>query len=142
MTWRCAVCGRPHESDSGTCQCGSEQFERAAVRVTKRCTECGEPAAGRDTYCLNCGFTSFEPIQDGEAMPDPSYHEWRCEACGKEYPRYAPPCDRCGGMSFEQVHVSDVDVEEFVEREPWLTPWTVVLLVLLVVVFVLVGFVL
>lgn len=142
MNWRCVVCGRPHETGTGTCQCGSGQFERAVVRVTKRCTECGELAPDRDTYCQNCGFTSFEPLQESDERPDPSYYEWRCESCGKEYPRHTPPCDRCGGMSFRQVHVSDVAVEEFVDRNPLITARTVALVAALLVLFVVIGFIL
>lgn len=139
MNWRCVDCGRPSDTGGGTCECGSERFERATFQATKRCTECGELAAGRDISCPNCGFTSFEPLQDEEPRPDPSYHEWRCESCGKEYPKHTPPCDRCGGMEFERVHVGEVDVDEYVERVPWLTKRTIAVLALLVAAIVVLG---
>lgn len=139
MNWRCVECGRPAEADTDVCECGSDRFERATFRATKRCTECGELAAGRDISCRNCGFTSFDPLEDSSANAASSYHEWRCKSCGKESPRHTPPCDRCGGMDFERVHVGEVDVDEYVERTPWLTKRTVAVLALLVGVVIVVG---
>lgn len=144
MNWQCVECGRPHADDRGTCECGSERYERATFKAAKRCTECGEPAPGRDTYCRNCGFTSFEPIGDDEPMPDPDYEEWRCTNCGKEYPKHTPPCDRCGSMDFEKARVTDVDVADYVgnDAEPWLSKWTVVAVAAIVAGLVLVTVVL
>lgn len=51
-------------------------------------------------------------MDDGEGTGG---FEWRCENCGERSPKHNPPCNNCGGMSFEKV---DVDrMAEFEEAE-------------------------
>jgi len=141
MKWRCVECGRPHESDSPPCECGSGQFERAVVRVTHRCTACGYGIGQHEDTCPSCGFRTFEPVDPGPTAGemDSSYTQWRCEECGREHPRNNPPCVRCGSMQFEHEQVEDIDIQNYVEGagEEGSVPWWLVA----VVVLVLVGFV-
>jgi hypothetical protein len=47
-------------------------------------------------------------VSDGER----GYSEWRCTNCGHGVPKKNPPCNRCGNMQFEEVHVRDSDFDE------------------------------
>lgn len=111
MRWRCVECGRPHETAGGTCDCGSEEFERLVVQVSKRCTTCGATVPEDTTTCPECGFSGFETLA-GEDAPDDqrSYIEWRCGACGREHPKHTPPCSRCGHETLERHRVEGEDV--------------------------------
>ena len=56
MEWYCTECGRPSDTNGGTCECGSTSFERAVVQVTKECTTCGTRVPEHTTTCPDCGF--------------------------------------------------------------------------------------
>lgn len=83
------------------------------VRLTKRCTTCGESAGQHEDVCRECGFQSFEPLTPGPTAGevDSSYIQWRCTDCGHAVPRNSPPCDRCGNMTLEKEHLSEDDVD-------------------------------
>lgn len=120
MRRRCVECGRVHEAAPGTCECGSDEFERLVVRVTKRCTTCGEAVPEHTTTCPECGFTGFETLTgDSEDLGQQSYVEWRCASCGRAHPKHTPPCSRCGHETLERHHVEgeDVVVEDVVVEE-------------------------
>ncbi|RNJ26242.1 hypothetical protein [Halosegnis longus] len=116
MEWYCTECGRPSDTNGGTCECGSTSFERAVVQVAKECTTCGTRVPEHTTTCPDCGFTGFEPLGEPQPRDEGSYIEWRCEKCGNEHPRHTPPCDRCGHEVLERVRVdaADFDVDEHV----------------------------
>lgn len=118
MRWQCVECGREHDTRSGRCECGSTEFERTVVQLTKECTTCGEAVPESADSCPECGFTSFESLTDPEPV-DASYIEWRCVECGREHPKNNPPCSRCGHMRLEKHRVEDADVADYVEGGSW-----------------------
>lgn len=143
MDWRCTECGRIRDTRTEPCPCGAQAFERATVRHTKRCTECGEPAAESVTVCPECGFSGFKPLRDGETAGDvdSSYEQWRCTSCGRTTPRNTPPCDRCGNMTLEreQVEGEEFDVDSFVGSKRMVSWRLVLTLVAIFVVVFLLG---
>jgi len=117
MRWRCVACGRPHEDPGGECACGSEEFERMVVQVSKRCTTCGTAVPEATTTCPECGFTGFETIVGEDAeVGEQSYVEWRCASCGRSHPKHNPPCSRCGHEKLERhrVDADEVAVDDVV----------------------------
>lgn len=111
MRWQCAECGRPREERDGACDCGATGVEPTTVRLTQRCTTCGEALPEHVNACPECGFTSLESLYETEGDLGTSYVEWRCTECGRGHPRNNPPCSRCGGMTFERHRVDAEDVE-------------------------------
>lgn len=81
MEWRCAWCGKPHETDDPPCDnCGHYKFEKAIERV-------------------NAGNGSSQgPV-------------WACTDCGREHQKHSPPCSSCGNTMLEkrQPDYSDLD---------------------------------
>ena len=79
MEWRCAWCGKPHESDDPPCDnCGHGKFEKAVERV---------PATA----------------------DQPQGSVWVCPDCGRQHQKHSPPCSRCGNLELEQRDVSELD---------------------------------
>ena len=91
MEWYCTECGRPSDTNGGTCECGSTSFERAVVQVTKECTTCGTRVPEHTTTCPDCGFTGFEPLGEPQPRDEGSYIEWRCEEGGDAHTPPHPP---------------------------------------------------
>lgn len=48
------------------------------------------------------------------------YDEWRCPNCGHGHPKNTPPCDSCGHMELERVHVSATDFDDELRGAGWL----------------------
>lgn len=121
MEWRCRACGRLAESSAQPCECGSREFERAVVQLTKRCTTCGALAPESADACEECGFTGFDPL--ARRAVDGGYMEWRCDSCGHDHPKHAPPCSRCGHDVLNRVHVDAgaFELSDHLDGGPW---WT------------------
>ncbi|AHF99408.1 hypothetical protein HALLA_11575 [Halostagnicola larsenii XH-48] len=92
MTWRCAWCGKPHDSDDPPCErCGYNSFNRA-------------DDAGGDA---DQGGTS------------PTY-VWACTNCGREHTRNSPPCARCGNHTLEKTEQTFDEADSDLEVASWL----------------------
>lgn len=92
MTWRCAWCGKPHDSDDPPCErCGYNSFERA---------DGADGAAGH-----------------GNASPT---YVWACTNCGREHMRNSPPCARCGNHTLEKTEQTFDDIDRDLEGTSWL----------------------
>ncbi len=86
MEWRCAWCGKPHESDDPPCEeCGHNSFERAVVQGTDVdstvawvCTECGREHPKHNPPCSRCGNQTLErreiTVDDAE-LSAPGYRD-------------------------------------------------------------------
>ncbi|SFS56938.1 hypothetical protein [Halostagnicola kamekurae] len=109
MTWRCAWCGKPHESDDPPCErCGYNSFNRA--------DDAGDEA-GR-----------------GDASPT---YVWACTNCGREHVRNSPPCARCGNHTLERTEQTFDESDRDLEGASWLEvakPYSPVIAVFVIVV--------
>lgn len=86
MEWRCAWCGKPHESDDPPCdECGHNSFERAVVQgadvdstVAWVCTQCGREHPKHNPPCSRCGNQTLErrdiTVDDAE-LAAPGYRD-------------------------------------------------------------------
>jgi len=132
MEWRCEWCGKPHEEDDPPCDsCGHGSFERAVVRRTDLsggdpdtmtvwvCTACGREHPKHSPPCSRCNNGTLEQrekrvdesnLTDGPNSTDTGGGDistdettvWVCTACGREHPKHAPPCSRCGNADLER----------------------------------------
>ncbi|KDE58702.1 hypothetical protein EL22_03040 [Halostagnicola sp. A56] len=92
MTWRCAWCGKPHESDDPPCErCGYNSFNRA------------DDAAG----------------EGGHGDTSPTY-VWACTNCGREHVRNSPPCARCGNHTLERTEQTFNESDPDLAGASWL----------------------
>ncbi|GAB7017549.1 hypothetical protein [Halostagnicola bangensis] len=109
MTWRCAWCDEPHESNDPPCDsCGYNSFNR------------GEDAEA----------------DDGTVDTAPTY-VWTCTNCGREHMRNSPPCARCGNHTLEKTRQTFEDVDNDLEVPGWLEvakPYSPVIVVIALVV--------
>ena len=126
MEWRCEWCGKPHAEEEPPCDnCGHGSFERAVVRRTDLgdegdpdtttvwvCTACGREHTKHSPPCSRCTNADLERQQkrvdesnltdrpdSGGGVGTVEAEEttvWVCAACGREHPKHAPPCSRCG----------------------------------------------
>jgi len=72
MVWRCAECGKIHETENPPClDCGHDEF----VPVNQSTPD---DATVREEFV------------------------WACPNCGRQHQRNSPPCRRCGHTSFEK----------------------------------------
>jgi DNA-directed RNA polymerase subunit RPC12/RpoP len=86
MEWRCAWCGKPHETDDPPCdECGHDTFEQAVVQRTEVdstvawvCTECGREHPKHNPPCSRCGNQTLErrdiTVDDAE-LAAPGYRD-------------------------------------------------------------------
>ena len=131
MEWRCEWCGKPHEADDPPCDsCGHGSFERAVVQQTDLggggdpdtmtvwvCTACGREHPKHSPPCSRCNNATLEREQKrvdesnltdrpGSAGADGVSAErttvWVCTECGREHPKHAPPCSRCGHSTLDR----------------------------------------
>jgi ribosomal protein L40E len=132
MEWRCEWCGKPHAEDDPPCDnCGHGSFERAVVRRTDLaggdpdtmtvwvCTACGREHPKHSPPCSRCNNGTLEQrekrvdesnLTDGPNSTDTGSGDigaeettvWVCTACGREHPKHAPPCSRCGNADLER----------------------------------------
>ena len=131
MEWRCEWCGKPHEEDDPPCDnCGHGSFERAVVRRTDLaegggtdtmtvwvCTTCGREHPKNSPPCSRCNNATLEreekridesnltdrPGSAGAgAVSAEQTTVWVCPECGRDHPKNAPPCSRCGNASLER----------------------------------------
>ena len=80
MEWRCAWCGKPHESDDPPCDnCGHNKFEKAVERVPATgkpqgsvwvCPECGRQHQKHSPPCSRCGNLTLQQ-RDVSELGDP-----------------------------------------------------------------------
>ncbi len=109
MTWRCAWCDEPHDSNDPPCDsCGYNSFNRVE---------------GDDS-------------DDGTVETAPTY-VWACTNCGREHMRNSPPCARCGNHTLEKTRQTFEDVDTDLEVPSWLEvakPYSPVIVVLVLVV--------
>jgi len=130
MEWRCEWCGKPHEEDDPPCDnCGHGSFERAVVRRTDLggsdpdtttvwvCTACGREHTKHAPPCSRCNNADLEQrekrVDESNLTDRPGSGAdggieaeettvWVCRACGREHPKNAPPCSRCGHTTLER----------------------------------------
>jgi rRNA maturation endonuclease Nob1 len=131
MEWRCEWCGKPHEEDDPPCDnCGHGSFERAVVRRTDLaeggdpdtmtvwvCTACGREHPKNSPPCSRCNNATLE--REEKRVDESNLTErpgsagsgtvsaekttvWVCASCGREHPKHAPPCSRCGHATLER----------------------------------------
>lgn len=92
MTWRCAWCGKPHESDDPPCErCGYNSFNRA-------------------------DDAGSEADQNGASAT----YVWACTNCGREHMRNSPPCARCGNHTLEKTEQTFDEADRDLEVASWL----------------------
>lgn len=107
MSWRCAWCGKPHESNDPPCDsCGYNSFQRVD----------DEPES--DT--VDTGTT----------------YVWECPNCGRTHVRNSPPCSRCGNPTLEKVE-QRYEGTETISAPSWLEvakPYAPIIVGLVVVV--------
>jgi len=132
MEWRCEWCGKPHEEDDPPCDnCGHGSFERAVVRRTDLaeagdadtmtvwvCTACGREHPKNSPPCSRCNNASLERkqkrIDESNLTDRPGSSStggvsaeqttvWVCPECGRDHPKNAPPCSRCGHTTLERT---------------------------------------
>jgi len=132
MEWRCEWCGKPHEDNDPPCDnCGHGSFERAVVRRTDLaeggdadtmvvwgCPACGREHPKNSPPCSRCNNATLErrtkrvdesnlTDRPGSAGTDAVSAEqttvWVCPECGRDHPKNAPPCSRCGHTTLEQT---------------------------------------
>ena len=141
MEWRCEWCGKPHEENDPPCDnCGHGSFERAVVRRTDLaggdpdtmtvwvCTACGREHPKHSPPCSRCNNGTLEQqekrvdesnLTDGPNSTDTGSSDisaeettvWVCTACGREHPKHAPPCSRCGNADLERETRTVSDAE-------------------------------
>lgn len=80
MEWRCAWCGKPHDSDDPPCDnCGHNTFEKAVERVAANsqaqgavwvCPDCGRQHQKHSPPCSRCGNLELEQ-RDVSELDDP-----------------------------------------------------------------------
>lgn len=80
MEWRCAWCGKPHESDDPPCDnCGHNKFEKAVEQVAADgqaegsvwiCPNCGRQHQKHSPPCSRCGNLDLEQ-RDVSELDDP-----------------------------------------------------------------------
>lgn len=80
MEWRCAWCGKPHESDDPPCDnCGHNKFEKAVEQVAANgqaqgsvwvCPDCGRQHQKHSPPCSRCGTLTLEQ-RDVSELDDP-----------------------------------------------------------------------
>jgi hypothetical protein len=131
MKWRCEWCGKPHKEDDPPCDnCGHGSFERAVVRQAESvegsvsdtmtvwvCTACGREHPKNSPPCSRCNNATLEReekrIDESNLTDRPGTGEagavsaeqttvWVCPECGRDHPKNAPPCSRCGNAKLER----------------------------------------
>lgn len=141
MEWRCEWCGKPHDEDDPPCDnCGHGSFERAVVRRTDLgggdpdtttvwvCTACGREHTKHAPPCSRCNNADLERREKrvdesnltdrpgsgaGGRIEAEETTVWVCSACGRDHPKNAPPCSRCGHTTLERER-RGVDADELV----------------------------
>ena len=141
MEWRCEWCGKPHDEDDPPCDnCGHGSFERAVVRRTDLggedsdtttvwvCTACGREHTKHAPPCSRCNNADLERrekrVDESNLTDRPNSGAsgtieaeettvWVCPACGRDHPKNAPPCSRCGHATLERER-RGVDADELV----------------------------
>lgn len=92
MKWRCAWCGKQHESNDPPCTtCGHGTFEEAAV-----------------------------PAEPHETVDTGTQYTWNCTNCGRQHVKNNPPCARCGGHDLERAEMTYEDVDADLAAPGWL----------------------
>lgn len=80
MEWRCAWCGKPHETDDPPCDnCGHNKFEKAVEQIAANgqaqgsvwvCPDCGRQHQKHSPPCSRCGNLTLEQ-RDVSELDDP-----------------------------------------------------------------------
>jgi ribosomal protein L40E len=85
--WVCTACGREHPKHSPPCsRCNNGTLEQQEKRV--------------DESNLTDGPNSTDT--GGGDIGAEETTVWVCTACGREHPKHAPPCSRCGNADLER----------------------------------------